>query len=161
MSKFIVITAPLALALMTATPALAHGHHGAGACRQDLQTLCPNVTPGPGSFRDCLATLCPDLTPGPGAFANCLQSAASSASVTLSEQCQAHLSQMQAKIAAWQAACGGDVQAFCSDAAPGHWATGKCLHEHQSELSAPCQDLLAQHHGHHHCGSPTPGSSGE
>ena len=159
MSKFIMLIAPLTVAL-TITPALAHGHHGGGACRQDLQTLCPNVTPGPGAFRDCLATLCPDLTPGRGAFASCLQQHASE----LSAACQQQLDTMQAKIAAWQQACGGDAQTFCGDAGPGPWRIGKCLREHQSELSQPCQDLLAQHHGHHHhhqCGAPTPGSSGE
>ena len=149
MSKFIMLIAPLAVAL-TAAPALAHGHHGGGACRQDLQTLCPNVTPGPGNFRDCLATLCPDLTPGPGAFASCLQEAATSTGVTLSDQCQAQLTQMQARLAAWQQACGADVRTFCSAATPGPWSAGKCLRQHQSELSQPCQDLLAQHHGHSH-----------
>jgi hypothetical protein len=164
MSKLIMLIAPLAVALavaLTMAPALAHGHHDGDACRQDLQTLCPGVTPGPGSFYDCLATLCPDRTPGPGAFASCLEDAAKAQTVTLSDQCQAHLTKMQAKSAAWQQACGGDAQTFCGDVAPGHWATGKCLREHQSELSQPCQDLLAQRHGHHQCGTPTSGSSGE
>jgi len=160
MSKFIMLIAPLAVALAT-SPVLAHGHHGphdGGACRQDLQTLCPDVTPGPGGFRDCLATLCPDLPPGPGGFADCLQQHASA----LSPACQQHLSKMQAKMAAWQQACGSDVQTFCGDVAPGPWSVGKCLHEHQSELSQPCQDLLAQHNRHHHHrGAPTPGSSGD
>lgn len=152
MSKFTMFIAALAVALTT-TPALAHGHHGGGACRQDLQTLCPNITPGPGSFRDCLATLCPDLTPGPGSFASCLQQHASG----LSAACQQQLNEMQARLTAWQQACGGDVQAFCSAVAPGRWSIGKCLREHQSELSQPCQDLLAQHHGHcHHHGAATP-----
>jgi hypothetical protein len=158
MSKFIILIAPLTMAL-AAAPALAHGPHGGGACRQDLQTLCPDVTPGPGAFRDCLATLCPGLTPGPGAFASCLQEHASE----LSDACQQEVSRMQAKMAAWQQACGADVQTFCSSVGPGPWSVGKCLHEHQSELSQPCQDLLAQRHGHHHhhheCGTPTPGSS--
>ena len=145
MSKFIMLIALLAAAL-TVTPALAHGHHGGGACRQDLQTLCPSVTPGPGSFRDCLATLCPDLTPGPGAFASCLQQHASE----LSAACQQHLTKMQARIAAWQEACGGDAQTFCSDVAPGPWRVGKCLREHQSELSQPCQDLPGAAPGHSH-----------
>ncbi len=150
-SRMMMLTAPLAVALMAA-PALAHGHHGGGACRQDLQTLCPNVTPGPGSFRGCLAMLCPGLTPGPGAFASCLQQHASE----LSPACQQDLNKMQAKIAAWQQACGGDVPTFCSDVAPGPWSIRKCLREHQSELSQPCQDLLAQHHGHRHHPSPNP-----
>lgn len=155
-SRLAMFVAPLALTL-AATSAFAHGHHGGGACRQDLQTLCPDVTPGPGSFRDCLMTLCPDLTPGPGAFASCLQQHATA----LSADCQQHLNAMQAKIAAWQQACGGDAQTFCSDAGPGPWQIGKCLRQHESALSQACQDLLAQHHGRHHhddsCGTPTPG----
>ncbi len=154
-SRFALFVAPLALAL-AGTPALAHGHCGGGACREDLQTLCPDVTPGPGAFRNCLATLCPDATPGPGAFASCLQQHASE----LSAACQQQLNEMQAKMAAWEQACGGDVQTFCSDAAPGPWSIGKCLREHQSELSQSCQDLLAQHHGHHRhhqCPTPAPG----
>jgi hypothetical protein len=158
--KFMMLVPPLAVAL-SMTPALAHGPHRGGACRQDLQALCPSVTPGPGAFRDCLATLCPDLTPGPGAFASCLQQHASQ----LSPACQEHLNQMQAKMTAWQQACGSDVQTFCSDVTPGPWSVGKCLHAHKSELSQPCQDLLAQYprhrHHHHTCGTPPPGSSGQ
>ena len=48
---------------------------------------------------------CPDLTPGPGAFAGCLQEAATSKGVTLSDECQAQLTEMQARLAAWQQAC--------------------------------------------------------
>ncbi len=147
--RMLVAGMPLALALLT-TPAFAHGHHHGDACRQDLQTLCPDVTPGPGGFHDCLATLCPDATPGPGGFATCLQQHAAQ----LSSTCQQQLSKMQAKMAAWQQACGADVQSFCSDAGPGPWKIGKCLRSHQSELSQTCQDLLAQHH--HHGANPTP-----
>jgi hypothetical protein len=162
MSKFIMLIAPLAVALTTA-PVLAHGPHGGGACRQDLQTLCPSVTPGPGSFRDCLATLCTDLTPGPGAFANCLQGAATSKGVTLSDQCQAHLTQMQTKIDAWKTACGDAVTTYCSGIT-GPRNIGKCLREHQSELSTmypQCQDLLAQHHGHRHHHGPAGPNGGQ
>lgn len=158
MAKFIMLIAPLAVALM-ATPALAHGPHGGGTCRPDLQTLCPNVTPGPGSFRDCLQTLC-QATPGPGAFASCLQEAATSKGVTLSDQCQAHLTKMQAKIDAWKTACGGAVTTYCSDLTDPR-EIGKCLRQNQAKLSSDCQALLAQHHGHHHhhhCHpTPTPG----
>jgi len=161
MSKFIMLIAPLAVALTTA-PALAHGHRGGDACRQDLQTLCPNVTPGPGSFRDCLQTLCQAM-PGPGAFASCLQEAATSKGVTLSDQCQAQLTKMQAKIDAWKTACGGAVTAYCSGIT-GPRNIGKCLREHQSELSSTypqCQDLLAQHHGHRHDDAPADPNGGQ
>jgi hypothetical protein len=148
------LIAPLAVALTITT---AQAHDRGGPCRQDLQALCPSVTPGPGSFRSCLATLCPDIAPGKGAFASCLEQHADQ----LSAACQEHLSQQQAHLAAWQQACGADVQTFCGDVSGRH-AVGKCLHEHHDALSQSCQDLLAQHHHchHHHQrgASPTPAS---
>ena len=151
MSKFTMLTAALAVALTT-TPALAHGHHGGDACRQDVQALCPNVTPGPGNYRDCLQTLCPDLTPGPGAFAGCLLDVAASKGVTLSEQCQARLTKMQAKIEAWKAACGDYAQANCTgDTGPR--ATGRCLRAAEKadpNFPTACAALLAEQHEHRH-----------
>ncbi|MFI5398525.1 MAG: hypothetical protein ACHQ9S_23590 [Candidatus Binatia bacterium] len=162
MSKFIMLIAPLTVALMAA-PALAHRPHGGGACSADLQTLCPNVTPGPGSFRDCLATLCPNLTAGPRAFASCLPEAATSKGVTLSDQCQAHLTKMQAKIAAWQMACGNYAQLNCTgDTGPR--AIGQCLRAAQKndpQFPAACAALLAQHHGHHHHHGPAGQNGGQ
>jgi hypothetical protein len=162
MSKFIMLIAPLAMALTTA-PALAHGHHGGGACRQDLQTLCPNVTPGPGNLRDCLATLCPDVTPGPGGFASCLREAATSNGVTLSDQCQAQLTEMQARIDAWKAACGDYAQVNCTgDSGPR--AVHQCLRAAQKtdpNFPAACAALLAQHHGHGHHGGPADENGGQ
>jgi hypothetical protein len=68
--KSIALIAPLALLLaVAATRARAeHGPGGpfAGACRPDVEALCPSVTPGPGSFHYCLGQLCPDLSKGPG-----------------------------------------------------------------------------------------------
>src|SRR5437899_12951616 len=113
-SRIITLIASLALAL-TATPVFAHQEHEPGPCREDVQALCPNVTPGPGSFRYCLGTLCPNLAPGPGGVASCLQQHTDK----LSAACQEHLSQVQAKIDAWRQACQSDVQPFCSDVGPG------------------------------------------
>src|SRR5262252_2035612 len=97
--KLISLIAPLALTLgVAATQARAeHGpDHGAGPCAQDVQALCPSVTPGPGSFHYCLGTLCPDLAPGPGGFLGCLQKYLDK----LSTACQQHLTDLQAKMAA-------------------------------------------------------------
>ena len=152
--KLIMPIATLTLTLALSSGAHAHGH--CGPCRQDLQALCPSVTPGPGHFRDCLETICPDVTPGPGGFATCLQQH----SDQLSAACQDHLKQMQARIDAWRQACGGDVQTLCGDVSGRH-AIGKCLREHQDQLSQACQDLLAQHHrrDHHRGMSDTPPTS--
>jgi len=161
--KIVTLIGPLALTLaMAAAPARAeHGMGpGAGPCAQDVQALCPSVTPGPGSFHYCLGTLCPDLAPGPGGFLGCLQKYLDK----LSTACQQHLTDLQAKMAAWkqafQQACQGDVQTFCADAGSDPRAVFKCLHEHKDDLSQTCKDQLAEHHWHHgdHCaGSKTGG----
>ena len=63
-SRILMVSTPLAVALLAA-PALAHGPHGGGACRQALHALCAQsgTTPGPGG---CLQTLCPGFTSGHG-----------------------------------------------------------------------------------------------
>lgn len=161
--KLTTLIAPFALLLTFAgNRALAErgGGPGGGACRQDVEALCPSVTPGPGSFHYCLGQLCPDIGPGPGGFAACLQKYSSK----LSAACQQELSDVQAKMAAWkqafQQACGGDIQSFCVDAGTERGAVFKCLHEHKDELSQTCKDQLKSHHGWHHdrCAGPTPAS---
>ena len=128
-----------------------------GPCRQDIQALCPSVTPGPGSFRDCLKTLCPDIAPGPGSFGECLKRH----EAQLSPACQQHLSQIAAKLAAWRQACQTDVQNFCGEVTPGHGNIIRCLRQHKDELSQPCKDQLAQHRRwrRDHKPTPVPGST--
>jgi hypothetical protein len=133
--KAVTLIAPLAAAL-TMTGSARAEHHG-GPCRADVQRLCPNVKPGFGGFRDCLAEHASELSPA----------------------CQERLSRIQAKMAAWRAACQDDVQKLCSDVTPGRGTIIKCLRQHRDELSQSCQDQLAQHHRRHHhhgCDSPTP-----
>ena len=154
------LLASLAVALLM-TPGAARAEHGGWACRQDIQALCPDVTPGPGNFRGCLQALCPQVTPGPAGFGSCLQQAAQSQGHTLSSECQDQLAKMQAKIAAFQQACGDDVKTYCSDVT-GPRGIFKCLRDNQENVSASCQDVLAQHHDRHHhhheCQKPTPGA---
>ena len=134
--KVIALIAPLAAALMMASPA--HAEHGGGPCRADVQRLCPDVEPGFGGFRECLTAHASELSPA----------------------CQERLSRMQAKMAAWRAACHDDVQKLCGDVAPGRGNIIRCLHENQDQLSESCQEQLAEHHRHHHhhhgCEGPTP-----
>ncbi len=155
---FITLIAPLAVA-MTVAPAAAHGHGDKGACRQDLQALCPNVTPGPGAFRGCLETLCPSVTPGPGAFGSCLQEHASQ----LSAACQEQLKRRQARIAAFHQACDTDLQTYCASVS-GPRGVFRCLHHHQNQLSQACQTFLAERpgqrfHHRHHKPTPTPATA--
>jgi hypothetical protein len=155
-SRFALFVAPLALAL-GAAPALAHGALG-GACLPLLQELCPNVTPGPGpgGYHACLKTLCGPATPGPGGLVSCLlkQSATSKF-----PNCEARLTKMQAKIAAWQTAFNtacvttNDVSTFCNNVTTGPWSQVRCLRQAVKDnkaVSATCQAFLAQHHGHRH-----------
>jgi hypothetical protein len=148
------MTALLAAAIAV-TPGWARAERGDGPCRTDVEALCPSVTPGPGSFHYCLGTLCPDMKPGPGGFLACLEQH----SDKLSAACQEHLREVQAKMDAWKQACQSDVQTFCSDAGTGPRAIGKCLRQHEDQLSQTCKDQLAQHHkrGCYHHETPTPG----
>jgi hypothetical protein len=139
-SRSLTLIAPLAVTLaLTAGAALAHGR--GGPCRHDVETLCPDITPGPESFRDCLQQHADAISPA----------------------CKEHVSQMQAKMAAWRQACEADVQTHCSDVAPGPRNIGKCLHQHFDELSKPCKDQLSQHwhHRHHHHPEATPGADSD
>ncbi len=156
-SNVVSLIVPVAIVLTVAT-APAHAHGAGGACRQDVQALCPNVTPGPGSFRDCLKTLCPDITSGPGSFGACLKQHESQ----LSAACQQHLSRVAAKLEAVRQACQPDVQSFCSDVTPGHGAIIKCLRQHKGELSQTCKEQLhklRRWRHHHHTPTAAPDSA--
>ena len=175
-SRFAVFVVPLALAL-AAAPALAHGPGGGGACRPLIQQLCPNVTPGPGpgGYGSCLKALCgTPTTPGPGGFASCLLN---QSAISNFPDCQAQLTKMQAKIAAWQAAfntaCGSDVSSFCGNVTTGMRGQIQCLRQavkNNQKVSATCQAFLAKghgkghgrrHHGPPRHGSTTTGSSND
>jgi hypothetical protein len=141
-SRIIMLSAPLAMALMAA-PALAHGPHGGGACRQEFQNLCgtPGSAGGFAGFVTCLETNKAKLT-GP---------------------CLDRLSQMQAKITAWnecKTAVSGPPD-LCPNITTGPGQDKdfiQCLRglAENKSLPASCQPLLAQHHRHHHPCHPTP-----
>ena len=161
-SRIFTRIAPVAVALMTLAGPV-HARGPGRPCRPDIQALCPKVTPGPGNFRDCLRSLCPDVTPGPGGFSTCLRQAAQAQNHPLSSACQQHLSEVQARIDAWQTACGGDVSTYCSNVT-GPRNIFKCLRQHKDQLSQTCKDQLAQHHWRrrhhqHDRSTPTPGSA--
>lgn len=139
MRRVITLIAPLALTLSMAA-GVAYAKHGDWPCRQDVQRLCPDITPGPGAFRSCIEQHAGELSPA----------------------CQERIDAMKAKMVAWKQACQDDVRKFCSDVQPGHFAIVRCLRENHDSLSQSCQDQLAQfrrhhHRHHHHCDDePTP-----
>ena len=141
-STLITLIAPFTMALI-ATPVLAHGGGGKGACRQDIQRLCPDITPGPGSWK---------------AVHDCLEQNAAN----LSPACQQQRSRMQAKMDQVLQTCQTDIQSLCSDASSDPRATFKCLFQHRHDLLQACRDALPHHrHRHHHgpCMTPTPEAS--
>ena len=166
--KAFIFVPPLALAL-AAAPALAHGPGGGGACRPLVQALCPDVTPGPGpgGYHSCLQALCPNSSGGPGGFASCLLNQ-TKVPIANYPNCQTELTNLQSKIAAWQAefntACASDVSQFCSNVTTGPRQQIQCLRQavkNNQKVSASCQTLLAKHHGHGHRGHPWHGTAPE
>jgi hypothetical protein len=122
---------------LVATPVLAHGGGDRGACRADVQRLCPDITPGPGSWKsihDCLT-----------------QNAAN-----LSAACQQQRSKMQAKMDQALQACQADIQMLCANAGSDPHATFKCLFQNRADLSQACRDALPHHRHHGPCTTPTP-----
>jgi hypothetical protein len=157
LSKVVIFVPTLALAL-SAAPALAHGLGGGGACRPLVQALCPDVTPGPGpgGYASCLQALCPNLSRGPGGFASCLLNQ-TKIPITNYPKCQTQLTDLQAKVAAWQAAfntaCSSDVSQFCANVTTGPRGQIRCLNQAVKDnkaVSGTCQTFLANHHGHPH-----------
>jgi len=45
-------------------------------------------------------------------------------------------------------ACKEDVEKFCKDVQPGQGRLGKCLHEHEAELSEECKAAVAKAREH-------------
>ncbi|HVN86129.1 MAG TPA: hypothetical protein VMW17_14920 [Candidatus Binatia bacterium] len=132
----------LLVAALSAAPALVYAHgRGGGACRQDIEQLCPSITPGPGAFQ---------------AYHQCLEDNASK----LSPACQQERSRWQAKVQQTLQACQTDIQSLCSSAGSDTHAIFKCLHENRDNLSQECRDQLPHrhHHHHHHHRTPTPAS---
>ena len=139
-SRIITFVVPLAVAF-GATPQLARAHEGRWACREDVQRLCPDITPGPGSRHS---------------IHQCLEDNAAN----LSQACQDQLSREQARREQVLQACQSDIQSLCSDAGSAPHATIKCLFQHHDDLSQACADALPHHRHHWHhdgpCMTPTP-----
>ena len=102
-----------------------HRHPLGGACRNDVQTLCPDAKT-PWDIHKCL---------------NDHQS-------QLSAACSAKLQEMQSRWDAVHTACQGDVQTLCPNATTPR-DVGKCLHENRDQLSAACSQALKSIHRHH------------
>jgi hypothetical protein len=135
--RIIMLIAPLAVAV-GAPSGPVHAERANGPCRQDIERLCPGITPGSGAYKRCLEQHASELSPA----------------------CQERVKQMKARAAKWRQACQDDVHKFCAQVEPGHGNIRQCLHQHHDELSQTCKDQIAQHrHGQRrHAPTPTPGS---
>jgi hypothetical protein len=108
---------------------------GAAACRADAQRLCQGVEAGKGRVARCLKEN----------------------EAQVSHECKAHMARtheaMRERMAAFNEACKGDVAQHCASVDPGKGRVAACLRKHETALSEPCREQLAQmdaQHAHRH-----------
>jgi hypothetical protein len=101
--------------------AAAHGHGGMGACRDDVKKLC-----GEDQYSRA-------------GIAACLEQHSSE----LSADCQKRYTKMKARIEEFHQACNADAQKLCPTADKG-MKTFRCLRDHETDLSQPCKDEIAE-----------------
>lgn len=124
---------------LQATPAAAHRTR---PCRDDVQRLCGDDQYSRAGIASCLERHVSELDPA----------------------CLERFTKTTARIDAFHQACGADVQSLCPTADWGR-KTFQCLRDHESNLSQPCKDKIAEirerHHDkcHHHKGAPDNGES--
>ena len=110
----------LALGLALALGGFAEAGHGKdGVCAEDRERLCPDAKRG--NAKACLT-------------ANQDQ---------LSQTCADRIERKQQRREAFQADCGEDAAALCSDVEPGKRAVKKCLMANLDQLSATCNARFA------------------
>ncbi|HAM36764.1 MAG TPA: hypothetical protein DEB40_00530 [Elusimicrobia bacterium] len=91
------------------------------ACKADIERLCPEGKPGQMCLKEHEAELSPDCK---------------------TDRAEAKLLMEKARQAkATRAACKKDIQKFCKDAAA-KGGVGKCILEHEAELSPACKAAL-------------------
>jgi len=101
-------------------------------CKQDLESLCASVTDH-HEIRRCMHDNWDQL----------------------SEGCQNAIKQFKKeKQEQFQAACGSDVETFCTAAKGNFDQMKECMHTNWESLSAECREVLShhrrEHHGEHH-----------
>ena len=123
---------PILCILLLLLPASALAQRGpglrTGACRADIERLCPDAGRGRETGR-------------------CLKERRAE----LSEACAAAFAEQEAKMqgraAAVREACADEVAKLCPDAQPGQGGLLRCLRSHDAELSGSCRDALPQRRG--------------
>lgn len=100
------------------------------ACKQDIDTLCSDVTPGKGHIAACLKSKFDQLSGG---------------CVTAYNAAEAKVSDAMDKVQlSFRDNCGTDIQKFCKTVPAGKGRVLSCLNSNQEGLSGSCRDLIAQ-----------------
>jgi hypothetical protein len=89
------------------------------ACEDDIQNLCPDVTPGKGNVLRCLRQSFFSVTP----------------------RCQELVRAAQEKVAEFEKACGADARRLCKGIRAGEGRILACLESRKAELSPECKEL--------------------
>lgn len=92
------------------------------ACRADAERLCKGVRPGGGRIAACLQEHAADV----------------------SQECQATMTTVREKAAAFMEACGGDAQKLCAGVKPGRGRVVQCLRSHEAELTEACRTAIGK-----------------
>jgi malate/lactate dehydrogenase len=95
-----------------------------------------------GACRDDIEKFCKDVQKGGGRIAQCLKQHESELSEGCQQQIAARKEARKEKGEQIKEACKDDAQKFCKDVKPGGGRIIRCLKEHESELSAGCQETL-------------------
>lgn len=117
--------------LLAAAPSAAQPRQriGEGACKADIERLCPGVPHGGGAVLDCLKQKESELSP------ECREDMAE------------HRQRAQQRIDALKASCKDDLARFCADVEAGRGGLARCLREHEADLSTSCRDALPRRGG--------------
>jgi hypothetical protein len=113
--------------LLVAGPAPAQPRRARdGACKADVERLCPDVSRGGGAIHDCLTEHESELSP----------------------ECREDLQRTQQRFAELKESCKDDVARYCADVEPGQGGLARCLRDHEADLSQSCKDALPERGGH-------------
>jgi len=101
-------------------------HPAGNPCREDMERLCGDVKPGGGAWIQCLKDHEDELS-----------DACRAQIAEHSQQGREHASKIVQ-------ACGEDAKQFCTEVEPGSGGIGRCLRDHEADLSSACRDALPQ-----------------
>jgi hypothetical protein len=94
--------------------------------------------------REDMERLCSDVKPGGGARIRCLKDHEDELSDACRAQIAEHSQQGHEHASKIVQACGDDAKKLCANVEPGNGGIGRCLRDHEADLSSACRDALAQ-----------------